>query len=42
MSVSFKTDRYTYQETEGQAVVEIILTGRTEVDVVVLVMGGTF
>ena len=33
--VSFMTDRYTYQESDGQAVVEVVLMEDTSLDVVV-------
>ena len=38
--MSFKKDQYSYMESDGEAVVEVILTGQTAVDVVVLVQGG--
>ena len=38
--MSFKTYQYSYNEGDGQAIVEVELTGQTEVDVVVLVEGG--
>ena len=38
--MSFKKDQYTYQESDGQAAVEVVLTGETARDVVVSVMGG--
>ena len=40
--MSFKNDNYNYEESDGQAVVEVVLTGQTAVDVVVSVMGGMF
>ena len=36
--MSFKTDNYTYNESDRNATVEVVLTGETAVDVVVLVM----
>ena len=38
--MSFKYDQYNYSEHSGNATVEVVLTGQTEVDVVVLVKGG--
>ena len=40
MRVSFKTDQYSYLESDGEAVVEVVLTGQTAVDVIVSVEGG--
>ena len=38
--MSFKKDQYSYNESDGQAAVEVVLTGQTAVDVVVSVEGG--
>ena len=38
--MSFKSDQYTYNEDSGTAVVEVVLTGQTAVDMVVSVEGG--
>ena len=40
--MSFRFDQYIYQETDGMAIVEVILTGDTAQDVVVSVLGGVF
>ena len=40
--MSFKVDQYTYDESEGQADVVVVLKGDSAVDVVVLVTGGMF
>ena len=36
----FKSASYTYSESAGEAVVEVVLTGQLAADVVVLVQGG--
>ena len=38
--VRFKNDHYTYNENDGTAFVEVVLTGETSRDVVVTVKGG--
>ena len=40
--VSFRFDQYIYQESDGMAIVEVILTGDISQDVVVFVLGGMF
>ena len=40
--MSFKSDSYSYKESDGQADVEVVLTGQSAVDVVVSVTGGIF
>ena len=40
--MSFKNDNYNYEESDGQAVVEVVLTGQTAVDVTVSITGGIF
>ena len=40
--MSFKSGQYIYQESDGQAAVEVVLTGQTAMDVVVSVTGGMF
>ena len=40
--VSFMSGHYSYSEDNGQAFVEVMLTGRSVLDVVVLVKGGMF
>ena len=42
VSVFFKYGLYTFSEDDGDAVVDVILEGETEVDVVVFVTGGIF
>ena len=42
VSVSFKSEGYTYQESDETANVVVALTGESAVDVVVLVEGGKF
>ena len=40
--MSFTSNHYTYNENDGMAVVEVVLTGETARDVVVSVKGGMF
>ena len=40
--MSFKLDRYDFQESDGQATVEVVLTGDAAVNVTVSVTGGKF
>lgn len=38
--VGFKQDQYTYNESDGNATVEVFLEGETALDVTVLIQGG--
>ena len=40
--VSFKNISYNFQESAGAAVIEVVLTGKSSVNVTVLVTGGVF
>ena len=42
VSVGFKSDQCTYQESRGQADVEVVLTGETALEVIVSVIRGMF